>query len=93
MHPDDHLCLCFKISLGKIQSYLAREKPQVPSLISECLGAGTGCGWCIPYLKDLHKKHQAGQPTTIESSTSYYQKSRIAYKTTNTQVHHPSPIK
>jgi bacterioferritin-associated ferredoxin len=25
----------------------------VPSQLSECYGAGTGCGWCRPFLKRL----------------------------------------
>jgi bacterioferritin-associated ferredoxin len=80
MHPDDHVCLCFGVSLGKIQSYLARENPQVASLISECLGAGTGCGWCVPYLKDLHTQHQSGQSPTIEGSAIDYKEGRVQYK-------------
>src|ERR1700759_3766057 len=26
------------------------------SQISECLSAGTGCGWCVPMLKKIHKE-------------------------------------
>jgi len=82
MQPDDHVCLCFGVSLGKIQSYLAREDPKVASLISECLGAGTGCGWCVPYLKDLHAQHQAGQRPTIIGTPQDYQEGRLSYKKT-----------
>ena len=39
---------------------MAREQPAVASQLSDCLGAGTGCGWCIPFLKSLHEQHQAG---------------------------------
>lgn len=84
MQPDDHVCLCFGVSLRKIQSYLAREDPQVASLISECLGAGTGCGWCVPYLKNLHEQHQSGKLTaqmpTIEGSSDDYKDGRLKYK-------------
>jgi bacterioferritin-associated ferredoxin len=80
MQPDDHICLCFGVSLGKIRSYLAREDPKVASLISECLGAGTGCGWCVPYLKDLHAQHQAGQMPTIEGSANDYKEGRLHFK-------------
>ena len=35
MHPDDQVCLCFRVSLRKIRTYLNRENPRVASLISE----------------------------------------------------------
>ena len=34
MNPDDHVCLCFRVSLRKIRTYLLREDPPVASLIS-----------------------------------------------------------
>ena len=37
-------------------NYCKRERPPVASLISECLSAGTGCGWCVPFIKDLHRQ-------------------------------------
>ena len=80
MEPNDHVCLCFGVSLGRIQSYLAREDPKVASLISECLGAGTGCGWCVPYLKDLHAQHKCGQAPTIEGTHEDYKEGRIQYR-------------
>ena len=82
MQPNDHVCLCFGVSLGKIQSYLRREDPKVASLISECLGAGTGCGWCVPYLKDLHHQHTQGQSPTIEGTVQDYKDGRIRFKDT-----------
>ena len=56
MHDDDHVCLCFHVSKRKIVKFCQRERPEVASLISECLSAGTGCGWCIPFLKKLHRQ-------------------------------------
>jgi len=82
MQPNDHVCLCFGVSLGKIQNYLAREDPKVASLISECLGAGTGCGWCVPYLKDLHTQHQNGTMPTIKGSQEDYKEGRVQFKDT-----------
>ncbi len=83
MQPDDHVCLCFGVSLGKIQSYLAREDPAVASLISECLGAGTGCGWCVPYLRHLHAQHRdTGRTPTIEGSAEDYKNGRARFKRT-----------
>ncbi len=84
MQSNDHVCLCFRVSLGKIQTYLRREDPKVASLISECLGAGTGCGWCVPYLKHLHKQHQSLKDTpqapTIEGTQQEYIEGRLRYK-------------
>lgn len=61
MNPDDQVCLCFRVSQRKIVNYCRREKPPVASLISECLSAGTGCGWCVPFLKSLHKQCMEGK--------------------------------
>ena len=56
MNDDDHVCLCFHVSKRKIVNYLQREHPQYASRISECLSAGTGCQWCVPFLKKLHQQ-------------------------------------
>lgn len=53
MHLDDELCYCFHISKRKIVNYLRLRRPRRPSQLSECGGAGTGCGWCVPHLKRL----------------------------------------
>ena len=36
--------------LSKLWHFARRRKPGRASQMSECLGAGTGCGWCIPFL-------------------------------------------
>ncbi len=83
MQPDDHVCLCFRVSLRKINAYMARENPAVASLISECLGAGTGCGWCVPYLKHLHRQHEAGRAAPdIEGSADDYESGRSRFRAT-----------
>jgi len=83
MRPDDHVCLCFRVSKRKIVNYLRREDPPVASLISECLGAGTGCGWCVPYLKHLHKQHCEGQPDPdIIGSAEDYASGRAKFRET-----------
>src|SRR6185436_17938332 len=56
LKPDDTVCFCFHVSLRKIETFCAVEKPQVPSQISDCLSAGTGCGWCVPMLKRIHRR-------------------------------------
>ena len=83
MHPDDEVCLCFHVSLRKVQTFLQRENPSVPSLISECLGAGTGCGWCIPFLKHLHQCHVDGKPVDLKISPEEYARTRLIYHDTD----------
>jgi BFD-like [2Fe-2S] binding domain. len=82
VNPDDEVCLCFHVSLRKIRSFLDRENPPVASLISECLGAGTGCQWCVPFLKALHERHKAGQPVDLRVSPEEYARSRLAFHAT-----------
>lgn len=85
MHPDDHVCLCFGVSLRKIRAFLRREDPSVPSLISECLGAGTGCMWCVPFLKHLHDQHTKGQMPDLRISPQQYAAARTDYRGTGTR--------
>ncbi len=85
MKPQDDVCLCFHVPLVKVRTYLARENPPVASLISECLGAGTGCGWCVPYLKELHNQHQSGQLPTIEGSAADYAEGRLKFNKSGTR--------
>ncbi len=61
MKDDDHVCLCFGVSKRKIVNFCRREKPPVASVISDCLGAGTGCGWCVRFLEKLHAQVQADE--------------------------------
>ena len=54
LEPDDTICFCFHVPLRKVESFCRREKPRAASQISECLAAGTGCGWCVPMLRRIH---------------------------------------
>lgn len=83
MDPDDEICLCFHVSLRKIRTFLARENPPVASLISECLSAGTGCMWCVPFLKHLHKMHQQGHEPDLHVSPEEYARTRLVYHKTH----------
>lgn len=56
MGPDDELCLCFHVSKRKVVNFLRVERPASPSQLSECFGAGTGCGWCRPFLRKLFEE-------------------------------------
>ena len=82
MQPDDEVCLCFHVSLRKINSYLKRENPPVASLISECLGAGTGCGWCVPILEHLHTQHRACGSCSLGMTPTQYADARRVYRET-----------
>lgn len=80
MNPDDEVCLCFHVTLRKIRNYLVRENPPVASLISECLSAGTGCMWCVPFLKHLHAQNQKGAEIDLKVSPEQYMKARAGYR-------------
>jgi bacterioferritin-associated ferredoxin len=50
---DAKICYCFHVSRRKLENFVRRERPRVASQLSQCGGAGTGCGWCIPFLKQI----------------------------------------
>ncbi|HOB74000.1 MAG TPA: (2Fe-2S)-binding protein [Phycisphaerae bacterium] len=81
MGPDDKICYCYHVPYRKLWSYARREKLQRPSQLSGCLGAGTGCGWCIPILKRIFEaaQSQQAQAPSIEMSAEEYAQSRKAY--------------
>jgi len=60
MELDDDLCLCFHVKKRKVVNFLRVEKPRRVGQLSECFGAGTGCGWCRPYLKKLFDQAAEG---------------------------------
>jgi NAD(P)H-nitrite reductase large subunit len=56
LQDDDEVCFCFHVSLRKVRNFCRIEKPRVASQISQCLSAGTGCGWCRPMLRRIHQQ-------------------------------------
>src|SRR3954453_6565495 len=77
---DQKGCLCLHVSRGKLLNFLRIEKPRVASQLSQCGGAGTGCGWCIPFLKQLHEQAVAGGVTELERLTpEEYERRRAEY--------------
>jgi bacterioferritin-associated ferredoxin len=84
VHPEDHVCMCYRVSLRKLRAYLKREDPAAPSQLSECLGAGTGCGWCVPFLEELHRQHKAGveAPDIPGVDPVHYAELRTTYRQT-----------
>ncbi len=59
---DDKLCLCFHVTQRKVLNFIRVERPQRASQLSECFGAGTGCGWCRPFLEQLFHESQDDEP-------------------------------
>ncbi|MGA1707868.1 MAG: (2Fe-2S)-binding protein, partial [Phycisphaerales bacterium] len=80
MDPDDEVCLCFHVSLRKLANFIRRTEPKVPSQISECLGAGTGCRWCVPFLEKLHRQWKDGEPISLPIAPAEYAKRRARYR-------------
>ena len=56
MNLDDKVCYCFHVSRRKLVNWARLHEPKVASQLSMCGGAGTGCGWCIPFLKQIFKQ-------------------------------------
>jgi bacterioferritin-associated ferredoxin len=80
MDLDDELCLCFHVSKRKVINFIKVEKPQRPGQLSECFGAGTGCGWCRTYLRRLFDEHRGqGKGATPEPSRDDYAAGRTRY--------------
>jgi NAD(P)H-nitrite reductase large subunit len=77
MDQDDHVCLCFRVSKRKLLQHIRINQPRVASQMSECSGAGTGCGWCVPFLKKLFEQNGADLPSAQE-----YAASRERYRST-----------
>lgn len=64
MDPDGTLCFCFHITRRKIVNFVKQTRPTKASRISECFGAGSGCGWCIPFLVRIHREVVGGEPSS-----------------------------
>jgi NAD(P)H-nitrite reductase large subunit len=56
MDLDAKICYCFHVSRRKLVNFVRQTQPKVPSQMSQCSGAGTGCGWCIPFLKQIFQQ-------------------------------------
>jgi NAD(P)H-nitrite reductase large subunit len=67
---DDELCLCFHVTKRKVVNFIRVEKPKRAAQLSECFGAGTGCGWCRPYLRKLFEQAVEGGVTNVDLPTA-----------------------
>ena len=82
MQLDDELCLCFHVTQRKVLNYLRIEKPRRVGELSHCGGAGTGCGWCRPFLQRLFDQAVAqGQIVAELPSAEDYARLRQSYLT------------
>lgn len=80
MELDDQVCYCFHISKRKVVNYIRVRQPRVASQISDCGGAGTGCGWCVPYLKQWFEQARAGTLAASDAiSVDDYAQGRSAH--------------
>lgn len=80
MELDDTICYCFHVSKRKILNYIRIHQPRRPSQISQCGGAGTGCGWCVSYLKRYFEESSRKSESTAETITpEEYARQRAAY--------------
>jgi bacterioferritin-associated ferredoxin len=76
---DDKICYCYGVSLRKLVNFSRRVKPDRPSRMTECLNAGTGCGWCIPFLIKIAQNSEAFD---ITLTPEQYAENRKVYNTT-----------
>jgi len=77
MKADDKVCYCFHVTRRKLETFARLERPRVASQMSECGGAGTGCGWCVPFLKQIF---ESGCGELDEITPEEYERRRAAYR-------------
>jgi NAD(P)H-nitrite reductase large subunit len=71
MEADEELCLCFHVTRRKVENFIRLEKPRRLGQLAECYGAGTGCGWCRPFLKRLFEAAQAKAAADLPTADDY----------------------
>ena len=80
MELDDELCLCFHVTKRKVVSFLRVNRPKRAAQLSECFGAGTGCGWCRPFLERLFESASTRGDLEAElPAPTEYSEQRAAY--------------
>ncbi len=80
MELDDELCLCFHVTKRKVVNFIRITKPRRAAQLSDCFGAGTGCGWCRPFLRQLWEESQTGASEAVElPSPEEYARLRTNY--------------
>jgi NAD(P)H-nitrite reductase large subunit len=79
MELDDPACYCFHVSKRKVLNFLRVHKPRVASELSQCGGAGTGCGWCVGYLKRTFAQFKTDGSVEDSLSRDDYARERADY--------------
>lgn len=80
MELDQEICLCFHVTKRKVVNFIRVERPRRSAQLSECFGAGTGCGWCRPFLRKLFDDIRQGTPDCSELPTlEEYARQRSQY--------------
>lgn len=80
MELDDTLCYCFHITKRKIVNFIRVTRPKRASQLTECGGAGTGCGWCVRFLKkSFEQSQQASSLGDDGLCAADYARQRAAY--------------
>ncbi|KAA5546147.1 (2Fe-2S)-binding protein [Roseiconus nitratireducens] len=70
MNDDQIVCLCFGVRRRKLVQFIRTRRPRAVSQLSDCFGAGTGCGWCRPYLEQLWSS-ESPESETLPDAQSY----------------------
>ena len=79
---DREVCMCFHVPLGKLVKHVRLESPRVASQMTDCYGAGTGCGWCRPFLERIFEQVKAGETPDLAMTEEEYRRRRAAYRET-----------
>lgn len=80
MEPNEReVCVCFHVPLRKLVKFHRLSRPRVPSQFSECYGAGTGCGWCVPFLEQLFEQLEHGEEPRFKMTAEEYRRRRREY--------------
>jgi len=77
MEFDDKICYCYGVSMRKLVNFARRVRPEQASRMTECLNAGTGCGWCIPFLVKIAAGPDAF--ATLDMPPDEYAEQRKSY--------------
>ena len=80
MQPDDKLCYCFHVTQRKVVNFIRLNQPVAASQLSECGGAGTGCGWCVPFLKKLFEAESSSDLSQLTADEYAQQRSSYLQK-------------
>ncbi len=81
MDLDAKLCYCFHVTKRKVVNFVRQRRPKRASQVSECFGAGTGCGWCVPFLIKIHREIVGNEAVESDDITpEQYEAMRANYR-------------